>query len=392
MHYNFDEIIDRNNTDCLKFDDKINRFGSNDLQPLWVADMDFKVANEITQAFHTIIEHGIYGYNIKTDKYYNSIINWFQSRHNYTFEKKDVVFTPGVVPAISYIIQAFTNKGDKIIVQPPVYYPFFWVVKQNERQILYNQLIEKNNYYTIDFDLLEKQAKEAKILILSSPHNPAGRVWTKQELERIADISLRNNLLIISDEIHNDLVFHPHTHIPIATLSTEIDKITITCHAPSKTFNLAGLSTAYIISKNLKILKQFQKYYSNLHTDSLNPFGLIGMEIAYTKCNDWHNGLMEYLKGNYTFLQNFLSNHITGVKASPLEATYLAWLDFRSLGLSDSELKNFIIYQAKLGLNDGPTFGPGGSGFQRINLATPKINIQQALLKLQHAINSLKGK
>lgn len=257
MPHNFDEIISRDNTDSLKYDDKVNRFGSLDVQPMWVADMDFRVPDFISKAFINLVNHGIYGYHIKTNKYYHVIIAWFQRRHNYTIDQKGIFFTPGVVPALSYLVQAFTQKDDKVIVQPPVYYPFFYVIQQNNRQIVYNQLIEKNNEYSIDFEDLEKKAREAKMLIFCHPHNPVGRVWKRDELEKIAEICVRNKVLIVSDEIHNDLVFATHKHLPVASLSPEVDNITITCHSASKAFNLAGLSTAHVLIINPELQKAF---------------------------------------------------------------------------------------------------------------------------------------
>ena len=389
MNHNFDEIIPRENTDCLKYDDKINRFGTLDVDPMWVADMDFRVPDFITQSFKKLIDHGIYGYHLKPDKYYNAIINWYQKRHNYSIRKEDIFFTPGVVPALSYLIQALTEKGDKIIVQPPVYYPFFWVATLNDRQIAYNQLVEKNNNYTIDFDDLEEKAKDAKMLILCNPHNPVGRVWNKDELEKIAQICLRNKVLIVSDEIHNDLVFEPFKHIPMASISPEVDNITITCHAASKTFNLAGLSTGYIFMKNQELRSVFKKYHTNLHVDGLNTFGLVSMAEAFTKGELWLNDLKDYLQGNYCFLKDYLNKYLPKIKISPLEATYMVWLDFREYGLSDKELKQFIIEKAKLGLNDGPVFGPGGSGFQRINIACPRTQVLKALDLLKIAVENL---
>jgi cysteine-S-conjugate beta-lyase len=388
MLYNFDEIIPRENTDCLKYDDKLNRFGRNDIQPMWVADMDFRVPVEISAAFRKIVEHGIYGYHIKTAKYNQAIVDWFQKRHSFSFQSENIVFTPGVVPAISYLIQSMTEKGEKIIIQPPVYYPFFWVIHNNQRQVVYNQLLEKNNEYCIDFDDLEEKARDAKILILCNPHNPVGRVWTHHELTRIAEICLRNRVTIISDEIHNDLVFAPNKHIPIATLSPEVDAITITCHSASKTFNLAGLSTAYVITNNQELKKKFKDYMSNLHVDSLNPFGLIGMVEAFTHGQTWLEELIRYIWKNYQYLCQYIQQNIPQIQVTPLEATYMVWLNFKSLKLSDKDLKLLIIDKAHLGLNDGPSFGPGGSGFQRINIACPRSVLQTALENLKLAIQS----
>jgi len=385
----FDEIIQRDNTNCLKYDDKLHRFGTENVQPMWVADMDFRVPNAIREAFVMLVVHGIYGYHLKTEKYYNSIINWFQRRHNYTIDQKGIIFTPGVVPALSYLIQAFTEKGDGVIVQPPVYYPFFSVVQQNGRNLILNKLEENNNIYTIDFDDLEKKAKIAKLLILCHPHNPVGRVWKEDELLKIAEICLKNKIIIVSDEIHNDLVFKPNQHIPIASLSPEIDKITITCHSASKTFNLAGLSTAYAFTRNQEWQKIFKKYITTLQVESLNTFGLNAMVTAYEQCEPWLEELMGYLQKNYDFIKDYLSAELPMIQLTPLEATYLLWIDFRNLRFSDKDLKEFVIHKAGVGLNDGPVFGPGGQGFQRMNIACPRNVIKEALDKLKVAVISI---
>jgi len=385
----FDEIIPRENTDSLKFDDKIHRFGTENIQPMWVADMDFRVPNAIREAFIMLVVHGVYGYHIKTEKYYNAITEWFHQHHNYSIDPKGIFFTPGVVPALSYLIQALTKQGDEVIVQPPVYYPFFSVVQQNGRKLVLNNLVEKNNLYTIDFDDLEQKAKTSKMLILCHPHNPVGRVWKKDELNKIAEICLKNKIILVSDEIHNDLVFNPHRHIPIASLSQEIDNITITCHSASKTFNLAGLSTAYAFTRNQEWQKIFKKYISSIQVESLNTFGLNAMVAAYEKCEPWLKDLLDYLQTNYNFIKEYLSAEIPMIRLSPLEATYLLWIDFRELRLTDNDLKEFIIKKAGLGLNDGPIFGPGGQGFQRMNIACPRQLIKDALDKLNSAVHSI---
>jgi len=389
MPYNFDEIVPRDNTGSLKYDDRLKRFGTLDVQPMWVADMDFRVPDVITDALNRLLEHGIYGYHIKSEKQYQSIIDWFKRRHNYPTEKESIFFIPGVVPAISYLINAFTKAGNKIIVQPPVYFPFFLLVQTNNRQVLYNQLLENNNEYSIDFEDFEKKAKEAKMFIFCHPHNPVGRVWRKEELEKISEICLRNKLIIISDEIHCDLVFPIHKHIPIASLSPEVDNITITCHSPSKTFNLAGLATAYVIIKNSEMQKTFKQFLAPLHIEALNTFGLAAMEAAFGNGEHWLNELLQYLNNNYSFVKNYLAKNLPQLKISPLEATYLLWIDFRNLKLNEKELKEFIVRKAKLGLNDGSSFGPGGKGFQRMNIACPGKILSEACEKLNKAINSL---
>lgn len=379
----FDEIIPRRGTNCLKYDDCQHRFGTDDVLPLWVADMDFRVAPAITRVAENIVKHGIYGYHHRTSRYYEAVIQWLLSHHQWRVVPHEIFFTPGVVPAISYLIQALTQQGDGILIQTPVYYPFFSVIKQNHRKLLVNQLIEKDNRYTIDFDDFEKKASEAKLFLLCSPHNPVSRVWTEDELRQMAEICLKYNVLIISDEIHSDIVFGEHRHIPLATLSDAIKDHTITCHSPSKTFNLAGLGLGYVIIHNASLRKRFHEHYSVLYADGLNVFAYETLVAAYNEGEEWYRAMLSYVYDNYHFLTQYIATELPFIRHTPLEATYLVWLDFRSLQLPDTELRKAVIERAKLGLNDGPTFGPGGSGFQRINIACPQAVLAEALKRLK---------
>lgn len=386
MRPNFDEVIPRRNTDCNKYDDLERRFGRADLLPLWVADMDFRVPDCVTAALARLVGHGIYGYYLKRPCLFQAIVDWWARRHGYAVDPDGILFSPGVVPAISHLIQALTARGDGIILQPPVYHPFFWAVRTNERRLLENRLLERDGEYRIDFDDLEAKACEARMLILCNPHNPVGRVWRREELERIAEICLRHRVIILSDEIHNDLVFPPHRHLPIASLSPEVDRITVTTHAASKTFNLAGLSVAYMLIPDPKLRENYRKASDPLHVEALNPFGLVAAEAAFRDGEPWLAALLEYLWGNYEFLKDFLAKKLPRVKAGPLEGTYLAWLDFRDYGFSPQDLKDRIIQKAGLALNDGPMFGPGGEGFQRMNLACPRVVLGEALERLRPAL------
>ena len=383
---NFDEVIPRRNTDSCKYDDLQQRYGRPDLLPLWVADMDFRVPDCVTAALRRLVDRGIYGYHLKTAKYTQAIVDWWARRHRYAVDPAHILFSPGVVPAISHLVQALTAKGDAIILQPPVYHPFFWAVRANERRILENRLLEHGGVYSIDFDDLEAKAREAKLLILCNPHNPVGRVWRREELERIAEICLRHHVIILSDEIHNDLVFSPHRHVPIASLSAEVDRITITTHAASKTFNIASLSTAYMLIRNATLRDTVKRALEPLHVEALNPFGLEATAAAFREGEPWLAALLDYLWGNYRFLQDSLAARLPRVTVSPLEGTYLAWLDFRSYGLSHQALKECMIQKARLALNDGPMFGPGGEGFQRMNLACPRAVLGRALDRLGAAL------
>jgi cystathionine beta-lyase len=383
---NFDEVIPRRNTDSTKYDDLWQRYGKPDLLPLWVADMDFRVPDCITRALRRLVDHGIYGYHLKGPKYTQAIVDWWARRHHYAVDPGHILFSPGVVPAISHLVQALTVKGDGIILQPPVYHPFFWAVRVNERRLLENRLREHGGVYSMDFDDLEAKARDAKLLILCNPHNPVGRVWRREELERIAEICLRHNVVILSDEIHNDLVFPPHRHASIAGLSPEVDRITITTHAASKTFNVASLSTAYMLIRDSGLRDAVKRVNEALHVEALNPFGLVATSVAFREGEPWLAALLDYLWGNYQFLRDFLADRLPRVKASPLEGTYLVWLDFRDYGFSNQALKDCMTHRAGLALNDGPMFGPGGEGFQRMNIACPRSVLRQALEQLAAAL------
>jgi cystathionine beta-lyase len=382
----FDEVIPRAGTDCAKYDDRLRRFGRADVLPLWVADMDFQAPDCVREALQPLVDQNLYGYHLKGERYVRAIVDWWARRHGHAVDPAGIVFSPGVVPALSHLIQALTAKGDGIIVQPPVYHPFAWAVRANERRLLENPLLEQGGEYAMDFDDLEGKAREARLLILCSPHNPVGRVWRREELERLADICLRHGVTIVSDEIHNDLVYPQYRHLPTASLSPEVARVTVTCHAASKTFNLAGLSVAYVLIEGQELREAFRTVSDILHVEALNPFGLRATEAAFTHGEAWLKALLEYLEGNYRLVRGYLEEHLPRVTVSPLEGTYLIWLDFRRYGLSPQELRDCIIGKARLGLNDGPMFGPGGEGFQRMNIACPRATLQEALDRLRVAL------
>jgi len=385
MKYNFDNIINRKNTNSLKYDGLYNIFGKENLLPLWVADMDFRTCPRIIHKLNQIIKHGIMGYNIISNNFYKSIINWQKNRHNYFIETNEIFFTTGVVPSIYYLIEAFSEKNDGVLIQTPVYYPFIKIVKQAKRKLLINKLIESNNTYSIDFDDFEKKIAESKIFLLCNPHNPVSRVWKKDELLKMAEICLENKVIIISDEIHSDIVFDKHKHIPIATLSNDIRNMTITCNSASKTFNLASLKTAYLIIHSEDLRHRFKKYSQQNIIETPVNLGLEAMSIAYDCCEDWLEELLNYIYENYLFLISFLEKEIPFLKCSPLEGTYLAWLDFRQTGLKNEFIKKHIIEKAGLALIDGSIFGAGGEGFQRINIACPRSILQKALFMLKNS-------
>lgn len=388
--YNFDKIIQRENTSCFKYDMRKVFFGDENIMPLWVADMDFETPDFIRQAVIRRANHPIYGYTFRSPSFASSITEWMRKRHGWEVQADSVSFSPGVVPALNMLVLAFTRPGDRIIVQPPVYFPFFSAVKSHRRRLVYNQLLEKNGRYEMDFEGLEKLIDpRTKMLILCHPHNPVGRLWDQEELKKLVDLCNRHQILIVSDEIHSDLVLGGKKFIPLATLSPEAATGSITCIAPSKTFNLAGLSTSALIIPDPEKRKIYEKKLEELHVGMGNLFGLVSLEAAYREGEEWLEQLLGYLDGNLNFLSAFLENRIPEIKLIRPEATYMAWLDFRALGMNDKELKEFVIKKAGLGLNDGPSFGPGGKGFQRINFALPSARLEEALRKLEKAVNDL---
>ena len=390
MKYNFDEIIDRTGTSCVKWDIREMFFKKQDVLPMWVADMDFKTPDFIVDAVKQRAEHPVYGYTIRPESYYTSLINWIDKKHRWKIDKDWVIFSPGIVPAVNMAVMAYTKPGDKIIVQPPVYFPFFGAVKDNGRQLVNNQLKLNNGRYDMDFEDLEKQIdSRTRMVIISNPHNPGGSAWTKEELTRLGEICIKHNLILISDEIHSDLAIPPNKHTVAANLSKEIAGVTVTMMAPSKTFNLAGMASSSVIISNEKLRNDFQIMLDRVHVGMGNLFGMVASEAAYTHGEEWLNQMLIYVKGNIDFMEEYISKNIPKVKMIRPEATYMVWLDFRELAMDNDTLKQFIIEKAGLGLNDGPVFGPGGEGFQRINLACPRAYVEEAMNRLENAIKTL---
>lgn len=388
MKYSFDKIIDRESSGAIKYDARNQYFQKEDVIPMWIADMDFPCPPFVIEALQKRLEHPVLGYTLREDGFYHSIFFWLKNRHHWTVEKDWIVFSPGLVPAISMAVLAFTNPGDKIIIQPPVYPPFFWCITNHKRKIVENPLINDNGYYRMDFDDLEKKASNgAKMLILCSPHNPVGRVWTEEELRELIRICKKYNILIISDEIHADLVFSPAIHLPLPLVADGYDRI-ITCMAPSKTFNLAGLSTSAVIITDEKIRKEFVHIMETIHVGMGNIFGFVALEAAYLNGNEWLNELILYLARNIDFVSEFLARETPLIKFTRPESTYLLWLDCRDMGLTDKELTDFFIHKAGIGPSPGSIFGKQGEGFQRINVASPLSVIEKAMKQLATAANS----
>jgi cystathionine beta-lyase len=387
---NFDQIIDRKNTKCYKWDYNKEIFGKEELLSMWVADMDFQAPQEVLVILQKRVDHGIFGYTGLTGSFYASIINWMKKRFNWKIDQEWIVTTPGIVPAINFAIQTYTKKGDKILVQTPVYYPFFTSTENNERTLVVSQLKLSDSYYKMDFtDLERKLADDVKMMILCSPHNPVGRVWKFNELQKVSKLCFKYNVLLISDEIHSDLIIGENKHIPIPTISKDIANNSLTMFAPSKTFNVAGLSLSYVIIPNKKIRVKFQKTILNLGLHGGNVFGIEALEASYRYGQKWLDELLNYIEDNYTFVQQYLQNNIPRIKTIKMEGTYLLWLDCSELRLSQKELVSLFINKAKLALNDGSKFGKGGNGFMRMNLGCSRRLIEQALDRLAIAIRSI---
>ena len=385
QQFDFDRIIDRRGSHSYKYDGLKKIFGREDVLPMWVADMDFAVPPAVQEAIRRRAEHPIYGYTFRPDEYYKSIVNWIGRRHGWRVEREWIRYSPGIVPAINMAVQGFTEPGDGVILQSPVYHPFFYAINLNHRKVLNNPLREENGYYTFDLDDLAEKAKEAKLLLLSNPHNPVGRSWDEVELRQLGEICVENDVLIVSDEIHADLTLPGHRHVPLASLSEEIAAHTITCMAPSKTFNLAGLSTSSVIIPEEKLRERFEEVVESLHIGGGNLFGIEASIAAYNHGDAWLDALLEYVQGNVDYARTFLAGKMPEVTLSPVEATYLLWLDFRRTGMDAETLKRFMTEEAKVGGNDGAMYGPGGEGFVRLNVACPRTVVEEAFERIYNA-------
>ena len=387
MKYNFDEVIDRRGSDSLKLEALLPRWGREDLIPMWVADMDFRTPPFIIDSVKKRIECEIFGYTEKPNTWYQSIINWQKKRHQLAITKEMISFIPGVVPAIVMAIEAFTKVGEQVLIQPPVYYPFAAAICNTGRKVITNPLLLGNLQYYIDFDDFEKKVKTCKLFIFCNPHNPGGRVWSKEELEKLAAICLKYQVLMISDEIHADLTLPSYKHISLASLSEEIAMNTVTFSSASKTFNMAGLASAYAIIPNPQVRQKFlDKTVGYMLTDG-NIFAFQTTVAAYEQGEEWLNQLLAYVQGNIDFLTQYIDQYLPKVKYLVPQASYLVFLDFRALGLSQKELVSFCTNKAHLALVDGSVFGEEGKGFMRINLASPRSIIEKALEQLKEAFS-----
>ena len=416
--YNFDKITDRRGTNCLKYDYAVERGKPADVLPLWVADMDFPVSEEITKSLHAAVEHGIYGYTQPKDPYYNAIINWMKKNHDWETKREWIVKTPGVVFALGAAVKAFTEPGDAVLIQNPVYYPFTNIIRDNDRRVVDNTLVyhpvtertvvsvttddasqqQIHNVgtvspaYQMDFEDFERKIEQehVKMFILCNPHNPVGRVWTVEELQKLGEICLRHHVIVVSDEIHNDFVYPSFEHTVFANVDPRFAEFTVTCTAPSKTFNLAGLQISNIFIPNENLRKAFQTEIDKTGYDEPNALGIVACEAAYRAGEDWLDQLRAYLLKNLNFLRDFLQEKLPQIHLVEPEGTYLVWLDCSELGITGKELDQFIVEKAGLWLDGGSMFGPSGAAFQRVNIACPQATLELALDKLKAAVDSLK--
>ena len=382
---NFDKPIDRRGTCSIKWDYLQEIFGDGDITPMWVADSDFESPKAVVDAMRRRAEHGVYGYTKRSDRFYTSIINWLEKRHGWKINKEHIIATPGVVAAVNWAVHAFTKEGDKIIVQPPVYFPFYTAVTKNKRELIENNLVLDGGRYFMDFAHLKSQIDErTKMIILCSPHNPVGRVWTKEELLELGKICVANDILIISDEIHSDLILKGYSHTPIAALSDEIAKRTITLMAPSKTFNIAGLETSVAITSNPELKKKLIDFQNSIGAGGGNIFGMEAFVAAYEGGEQWLDEQMEYIEGNFAFAQKYIAQNMTEIKCIKPEGTYLLWVDCTALKYKESELKDFFTKKVRVAVNMGTMFGRDtGRNFVRLNMATQRAVIEDVLQRLR---------
>ncbi|MGY4689143.1 MalY/PatB family protein [Salibacterium sp. K-3] len=380
----FQDVIDRNQTNSMKWDFYPDRYGADDLWPMWVADMDFQAPKPVLDAMQEVLDHGIFGYHRRPKPLFDATSAWLKKRFDWDVSNDQIVFTPGVVPAISHIIQTFTEKGDGIIIQPPVYYPFYALVHNNERTLARNPLKETEQGFTMDFEDLEEKMKEAEMLLLCSPHNPIGRVWTKQELSKVAELAEKHQVLVVSDEIHADIVLEGE-HLPFSKVAAENNVETITCLAPSKTFNLASLQLSYVVFENGDSQQAYENHLQREFVGIDNPFASAAAEAAYRHGEEWLEQMLNYVRDNVKHMSTYIESAMPEMKVIEPEGTYLVWIDMRGLNMGNKEMEQWLRRDAKLALSDGPIFGSEGAGFVRMNAACPRETLDEGLRRLKAA-------
>ncbi|MFQ5735549.1 MAG: MalY/PatB family protein [Thermodesulfobacteriota bacterium] len=395
MSYDFDRPIDRKGTDCVKWDHHELHGEVAGMIPMSIADMDFEAPGFVIDALTARARHGVFGYTVVPQGYYASIAAWLEGRYGWPVAKEWIRFSPGVIPALNFAVQAFTSPGDMVVIQPPVYHPFRYSVTNNGRTVLNNPLTSGNGRYTMDIEglkeLLARAHGRARMLILSNPHNPVGRVWEEDELRELVEVCAGHNVIIVSDEIHCDLVMPGHRHIPTASLSETAARITVTCTSPSKTFNLAELHVANIIMPDSTLFARFDRALLKAGLNRPNVMGLVACEAAYSKGREWVGELVRYLHGNYLFVRDLFAGRLPEVKVSPLEGTYLAWLDLRGLGRPHAEVEETLLRKARVAMTPGHIFGPGGEGFFRMNLACPRATVEEAAGRIARTLKGEAG-
>lgn len=400
MKYDFDREINRKGTNSVKWEfikqgkglhyreEPDDSSSGTRLLPMWVADMDFPCPEPVVEALVARAQHSLFGYTAPTDSYYNAIVRWMKKRHGWGIEPEWISTTPGVVPALNMLVKTYISPGEKVLIQTPVYYPFNKAVENNDGILVTNPLIYENGRYCMDFADLEQKTEDpqVKMAILCSPHNPVGRVWTRDELLRFGEICLKNNVLVVSDEIHGDLILEGYVFTPFAGISEAFAQSSITCTAPSKTFNLAGLKTSNIIIADEHLRARFKKTLERTAMGGVGTFGVVALEAAYNHGEEWLSQVLDYITGNLEYLEKYIAEHLPQIKVVPLEGTYLVWLDCRSLGLGKLELEHMMLEEAKVYLDEGYIFGIEGEGFERINLACPRSVLVEALERIRNVI------
>ena len=389
--YNFDEIIDRSGSGDLKHEALLPRWGSNDLLPLWVADMDFATPDFVVDALKARLSHPIFGYTIEPADYRPTIIDWNESHHGWKIKPEWISFIPGIVKGIGFVVNVFTKPGEKVIIQPPVYHPFRMTPEDNGREVVFNPLrLREDGYYDMDFDNLSEVCDDkCRVLILSNPHNPAGVCWSKETLQRLADFCYEHNIIVISDEIHSDMALFGNRHVPFASVSERAADISITFAAPTKTFNMAGIVSSYAVISNDDLRQRFYGWLKANELDEPTIFAPIATIAAYQKGEGWRKQMLAYVEDNVRFVEDYCRAHIPGVRPLRPQASFLVWLNCRGLELSHDKLLDLFIDKAHLALNDGEMFGPVGEGFMRLNVGTPRSVLRQALEQLAKAVNEL---
>lgn len=393
MKFNFNEKVDRSKNHAAKWEEMGAKFGSNDLLPMWIADMDIKTAPEIVEAIKEKADQAIFGYVYRPASYYETAAAWCEKRFGYKIDPKTLIHSPGVVPSMNMLVKMLTKEDEKVLIQIPVYPPFAASVKTGKRTLVTNELVkDENGYYTIDFEDLEKKLSDEKVtlMILCNPHNPVGRVWKKEELQKIGDLCVKYNVRILADEIWRDLVLPGYTHTPIASLSREIENITITCFSPTKTFNIAGLQASFAVFPREEEWKAFDNELGEMDIKRNNPFSLVGFEAAYNHGEEWLSELLVHLEGNAQYVVDFVKERLPEIKTVKPEGTYLMWLDFNGLNITPEEITEMLIKDAKVAMNDGASFGANGKGFARMNIACPRYMVEDAMARIEKAVKNLK--